>query len=253
MSTIDPTKLATISDESLDQRINALNEVIAGLTSNDEDERNSMLEAVRETGSVNTLDGYRANLRILRAERRRRAANPKARVSAVPWTPFERARAVDPGEFETEEAWARFRALAEHDEQGRSAEFYHDLYKNAALNSELYLNSRYQVEVRRSNMPDGEGGILQMVHLSIKRRDQQVIHDWRDLQRIKNELVGPETEGVELYPAESRCIDTANQYHLWVVNSGTYRWPVGWHEGSLKLDGEEHGERTGAGQRPFEA
>jgi hypothetical protein len=37
------------------------------------------------------------------------------------------------------------------------------------------------------------------------------VHDWRDLQRIKNQLVGPECEAVELYPAESRKVDTANQ------------------------------------------
>jgi hypothetical protein len=52
--------------------------------------------------------------------------------------------------------------------------------------------------------------------LSIKRRDREVIRDWRELQAIKNAIVGPEHEGFELYPAESRLVDTANQFHLFV-------------------------------------
>ncbi len=69
-----------------------------------------------------------------------------------------------------------------------------------------------------------------LLHLSIKKRTKGVMHDWRHLQRIKNELVGPEYEGVELYPAESRLVDTANQYHLWVMKDSTFRWPFGYKE-----------------------
>jgi hypothetical protein len=63
------------------------------------------------------------------------------------------------------------------------------------------------------------------VHLSIKRHDREAIHDWRDLQRIKNEIVGEEAEGIEIYPAESRLVDNANQYHLWCVTG--VRVPIG--------------------------
>jgi hypothetical protein len=76
---------------------------------------------------------------------------------------------------------------------------------------EIFLNDTYQVNVRRCDTPIGP-----MLHLSIKRRDREVIRDWRELQEIKNQIVGPEHEGVELFPAESRLVDTANQYHLWV-------------------------------------
>ncbi len=78
-------------------------------------------------------------------------------------------------------------------------------------NDEIYMNDTYQVNVRRSSA---------ITHLSIKRRDKQPIHDWRDLQEIKNRLVGPEFEAIEIYPAESRRVDTANQYHLWVLPAG---------------------------------
>ena len=76
----------------------------------------------------------------------------------------------------------------------------------------IFLNSRYQVNVRHFNCPppfnDG-------IELSIKTRDKAPFHSWRDLQRIKNELIGTEVEAVELYPAESRLVDTANQYYLY--------------------------------------
>lgn len=67
-----------------------------------------------------------------------------------------------------------------------------------------------------------------MIHLSIKRLDRDTIHDWRDLQRIKNELIGAEHEAVELYSAESRLVDTTNQYHLWVLSDPKAAFPFGW-------------------------
>lgn len=92
-------------------------------------------------------------------------------------------------------------------------------------NEMVFKNDVYQVSIRRCNP--------EMLHLSIKRIDREVIHDWRDLQEIKNQLVGPEYEAVELYPAESRVVDTANQYHLWVVTDPGYRFPFGFSEGRI--------------------
>ena len=78
---------------------------------------------------------------------------------------------------------------------------------------EQFANDQYIVYRRRvdSDKPD----VPFMYHLSIKRRDRAPVHDWRHFQRIKNELAGPEWEAVEIYPAESRLVDAANQYHLW--------------------------------------
>lgn len=59
-----------------------------------------------------------------------------------------------------------------------------------------------------------------VTHLSIKRNDGAAVRDWRHFQRIKNELCGPEREGMEIFPAESRLVDGANQYHLWVLPAG---------------------------------
>lgn len=91
---------------------------------------------------------------------------------------------------------------------------------NDECSQPVWKNETYQVSVRTT-----EGG--KVAHLSIKRIDRQPVHDWRDLQAIKNQLVGPECEAVELYPSESRLVDTANQYHLWCITDSTYRFPFG--------------------------
>ena len=101
----------------------------------------------------------------------------------------------------------------------------------------IWISDTYQVNVRYYQ---------HFIHLSIKRRDKAPIHDWRDLQQIKNVIVGTDYEAVELYPAEERVVDTANQYHLWVMNDPTYRFPFGFNQG-LK----SYISRNGAVQRPM--
>lgn len=103
---------------------------------------------------------------------------------------------------------------------------------------QIFRSDVYQVAVRHS--PG-------MIHLSIKRNDREPIHDWRDMQQIKNVLVGPEFEAVEIYPAESRVVDTANQYHLWVFDDPTFRLPFGFDERYVTED-----NFCDSKQRPFE-
>lgn len=105
-----------------------------------------------------------------------------------------------------------------------------------------WINSRYTVLIRKPKSTIGD-----LVHLSIKRNDKSPLHDWRDLQRIKNEILGPEQEAMELYPAESRLVDGANQYHLWC-----FLWqkaPFGYEaQRCVMLPGGMDGSK----QRPFE-
>ena len=70
----------------------------------------------------------------------------------------------------------------------------------------MYRNSRYNVAVRR---------YPEHIHLAVTSNDYSPRHDWRDFQRIKNELIGPDAEAAELYPSEDRLIDTTNTFHLW--------------------------------------
>lgn len=65
------------------------------------------------------------------------------------------------------------------------------------------------------------------IHLDIRRKDGQPGRSWRDFQQIKNQLVGPAHEAVELFPAEDRLVDTAHQYHLWVHGDPSYRFGFG--------------------------
>ena len=83
----------------------------------------------------------------------------------------------------------------------------------------VFANDTYYIQMRDASP---------FIQLNIARCDGEPCHSWRDFQEIKNELVGPENEGVELFPAESRLVDTANQYHLWVMADPRYRFPFGY-------------------------
>jgi hypothetical protein len=112
-----------------------------------------------------------------------------------------------------------------------------------------WRNNRYLVYVRVLEIDETALGVPGALWLSIKRLDKLPIHDWRDLQRIKNELCGREREAVEIYPAESRLVDEANQYHLWVLPPGASA-PFGFPERSVS--GEDEAIAVGARQRPLE-
>lgn len=115
--------------------------------------------------------------------------------------------------------------------------------------AECVINDTYQVLIKKQYNHDTPEPELQLIWLSIKRLDKQPIHDWRHLQQIKNELVGPEAEAIELYPAESRLVDTANQYHLWVIPDITLRFPFGFGE---RIVCDDAPEAAGHKQRKFE-
>ncbi len=114
----------------------------------------------------------------------------------------------------------------------------------------VWANSAYIVIVRtlepksQASESGEEKGMGTLIWLSIRRQENDAVHDWRHLQRIKNELAGPETEAVELYPAESRLVDGANQYHLWCFPG--FRFPFGFNERHVA----DHPGLPGACQRP---
>lgn len=73
----------------------------------------------------------------------------------------------------------------------------------------VYGNNLYSVFVREM----GHGAL----HISFHRRDRKAIRDWRHFQSIKNEVAGPERLAIEVFPPESALVDTANEYHLFVL------------------------------------
>jgi hypothetical protein len=110
-------------------------------------------------------------------------------------------------------------------------------------------NNHYQVDLMEIEPAEPFGRII---WLSVKRTDRRSMHDWRDLQQIKNMVVGSDIEAVEIYPAENRHVDTSNQYHLWCFPDG-YRLPFGYGERLIMVpdhaDGSNH--QSLSRQRPF--
>ena len=111
----------------------------------------------------------------------------------------------------------------------------------------VYISDRYQVIV--ADTVTWEEGWPEMVHLSIRDKERSALLDWRDLQEIKNDLVGEENEGVQLFPAESRLVDEANQFHLWVVKDPERTFPFGYSR--RLVVGRKMAEACGATQRPL--
>lgn len=102
-----------------------------------------------------------------------------------------------------------------------------NLYRDEFLAGTTWMNDVYVViKTELEN---------KVTHLSIRRRDRKATRDWRHFQEMKNQLCGAEREGVELYPAESRLVDTANQFHLWVLPLGM-SMPVGYFFGRHVTD-----------------
>jgi hypothetical protein len=75
-------------------------------------------------------------------------------------------------------------------------------------------NSQFVVMIRDVKT---EWGNVQ--HAAIKSASDNDI-PWRDKQRIKNELFGTERTAIEVFPKESRLVDAANLYHIWVLPVG---------------------------------
>lgn len=147
------------------------------------------------------------------------------------WKPLQRASAVKPPSEELIASWMKHHGL------GREEIL--RLMKEDEARCERYINDLYQVEVRR----DPHGG----VHINIRRRDGFIGRDWRHFQQIKNEILGPECEAVELYPAESRLVDTSNKYHLWGHSDPKVRIPVGFPTRDVQFGDDTQG---GLRQRP---
>ena len=162
-----------------------------------------------------------------RARRQRDGQHrPPRKPAFTPWEPMQRGtRVVDP---QLAELATRDPDVAEHLEQA----------------TEVWLNSQYVVTVQRYR--EGKPDVMA---LSIRAMNRMAAHDWRHFQRIKNEIAGPDVEAFELYPAQSRTVDTANQYWLWCMRPGT-ELPVGFSERTVNGDMDERFPMSR--QRPFE-
>ena len=125
---------------------------------------------------------------------------------------------------------------------------------NPKTGERVMVNSRYIVHVSKPTKQ--AEGWPKIIHLSIRHITNIAITDFRDFQRIKNELVSTQAEAMQIFPAESRLVDSCNQYHLWVFcpeNPG-YVWPeipVGYFYGR-NVSGPETAKKFNGNQRPFD-
>lgn len=168
--------------------------------------------------------------------RTKKKSNGQGAGGLPAWTPFERAvpTGVAPGNVT---AVARLANLPE-------AVVARQMMDELA-GAEMWQNSRYLVIKKLDKMHDG---VSKVWHLSFRRLDRLPVgrERFRDFQRIKNELLGPEMTGFEIYPAESRLADTSNQYHIWAYEDGR-GFPFG-YRGRAVLDAD-----MGLVQRPLGA
>lgn len=77
--------------------------------------------------------------------------------------------------------------------------------------TKVYENGDYAVLIRTVKTDWGP-----FIHAAMRNKENTDI-PWREMQRIKNELFGPERIGVEVFPKESELIDAANMYHIWIL------------------------------------
>lgn len=62
-------------------------------------------------------------------------------------------------------------------------------------------------------------------HLSVSSLSGQC-PTWPEMQRIKDELAGPEATAIEVYPPRDQVVDGADMFHIWVLPG---RLPFGLH------------------------
>lgn len=92
------------------------------------------------------------------------------------------------------------------------------------------------------NEPKSPGQSFAMIQVC--RADGGSVVDWRHLQQIKNLMLDPEWEAVEIFPAESRLKDPSNARYLWASSV-----PFGFGLMGRRLVFDS--DRAIAPQRPF--
>lgn len=152
-------------------------------------------------------------MRAMNRQQRRKLERKGAQPDWQPLQEVSRDALHLVGDFQ---AMARRLGISEEEARARAAASYASV--------RWFVSQVYEVTMKQAEI-DG------WVHLEIRRRDGGVVGSWSDKQRIKNELIGTECEGLELFPAESRMLNIAAVYHLWVNADPSFRLTLGFHAG----------------------
>ena len=76
-------------------------------------------------------------------------------------------------------------------------------------------------------------------YLSIRRNDRKSNIYWHEKMKMVQIILGHDWFGVELYPPYKFMVDTANQYHLWVLPLES-PFPMGFWTGRAVAGNEIH-------------
>ncbi len=91
-------------------------------------------------------------------------------------------------------------------------------YSPDTINKETHPHLRYVTKCWQTK--DGKYDILfdevkGFKHLRIRRIDDAPIHNYMDMQQIKNDLLGKDVIAIEVYPKSDDFKNGSNTYHLW--------------------------------------
>lgn len=111
--------------------------------------------------------------------------------------------------------------------------------------AKVWGNDRFTVQVGEIEPPDGPMRICVHDH----HRNPDI--PWRLLQRIKNEVAGPDRWAMEWFPDEAHLVDEANERHLFVYPKGVA--PPTWlcYDQGRNVSGPDEAAAVGAVQAPL--
>jgi hypothetical protein len=85
---------------------------------------------------------------------------------------------------------------------------------------------------------DPNGDPIMITHLAMVGTKDHVDLTWDEAQRAKAELLGANTEAIELYPAEDRVMEGLTERHLWVFPPGV-KFPLGFVPQNVRVRPDE--------------
>jgi hypothetical protein len=85
---------------------------------------------------------------------------------------------------------------------------------------------------------DPNGEPLMLTHLAMVGTKDHVDLTWDEAQRAKAELLGADTEAIELYPAADRVMEGLTERHLWVFPRGV-KFPLGFVPQNVRVRPDE--------------
>lgn len=81
----------------------------------------------------------------------------------------------------------------------------------------VYRNNQFFVMIDDNRETTNGHAICAMVQ---KHDDTPIKNHWMTMQKIKNEIFGPEVMAIEYYPKQSELVDDHNIYWMWIFPEG---------------------------------